>query len=425
MIRTIVSVIRGEGIRSALRRGSDRTSDAIHAAAWRANGAFSANAEFDVLNVAASGMSPRLGGVQTQLVTRIHAERKLRNVAVLEPGVLHRFAPRHHTRSVAKDLASGIREAIAITGAKTVHFEGMHNVPLEVALRLIDSGVDVIVSVHDFSLFCARPHLLEEPAGHFCFYSHDLDRCLRCLRQTWDVENDAQLTRRSLARELLNSAKGLIFPSQFLLDQHRRLFSLPELAAEVIEPGVQAPAIRTDANARAIAFAGSVKRHKGAHLLPDLARLLPDIDIHIFGGGDEDLLRSMRAIPNISVHGYYRHGALPTLLARHRIGLVVVPSIVPESFGLVISESWIAALPVVAFDLGAQAERIRQFGGGWIAPLERGVVGLVEIVERWRTGSITANVPPVASTLEAAQAHVEVYRLTGVWPSAARPYERA
>ena len=407
MIRTIASVIRGEGLTSALRRTNERIGDAFRGTASRVRGAFASDGETAILNVAASGTASRLGGVQVQLGTRLRVERELRSVALLSPGLLDRSG----SRRVSDDLETAIAEAIGITGARTVHFEGMHGVPIVAALRLIESGIRVIVSAHDFSLFCARPHLIEEPAEQFCFYSHDFDRCHRCLRQTWDVPKDAQRERRTLARELLVSTTALIFPSQFLLDQHRLLFSLPNLAGEVIEPGV--PRFETPAGVarRAIAFAGSVKRHKGAHLLPDLARRLDDVNLHIFGGGDEDLLRTLRHIPNVTVHGYYRAGTLPSLIARNGIGLVVLPSIWPETLSLVMSEAWLAGAAIAAFDLGAPSERIHRHGGGWLTPLESGMDGLAQIIERWMRGEITTHVPhPVPSPVDAATAHVELYR---------------
>ena len=421
MIRTIASVMRGEGLPSAVRRTTERIEGAIRDAALRGRGLFAAITEAAILNVAASGASVRLGGVQTQLTTRLHVEKELRNVALLQPAILETLtAGSHAQRRVANDLEAGIRDAIAITGANTVHFEGMHGVALDGVLRLIASGTDVIVSLHDFSLFCTRPHLLEEPVGHFCFYSQDLHRCHRCLSRTWNVDENAQRDRRTLARGILTSAKGVIFPSQFLLDQHRHLFSLPELAGEVIEPGVTA--VRFDAQPvprQAIAFAGSVKRHKGAHLIPELARLLPNVDLHIFGGGDEELFRAMRDIPNISIHGYYRSGTLPSLLARHGIGLVIVPSIVPESFGLVLSEAWLAGAAIAAFDLGAPADRIRRDGGGWLAPLESGAAGLATIAEQWMSGRISTTTPQaIASPMDAAKTHVAFYRKINLRTSA-------
>jgi len=411
MIRTIAGVIRGEGLASALRRTNERAGDALHGAASRVRGMFAGASQATILNVAASGTALRLGGAQTQLASRLRIERNRRNVALLSPGLLEQAG----SRRVAGDLETGIREAMAMTGARVVHFEGMHAVPLPAVLRLIESGIRVIVTSHDFALFCARPHLIEEPNGRFCFYSEDFERCHRCLRQTWDVPPDAQRERRALAREILAAATALIFPSQFLLDQHRRLFSLPDLVAEVIEPGVPAASVNEGGWKRAIAFAGSAKRHKGAHLIPEIAQRLPNADIHIFGGGDEDLLRAMRRIPNITVHGYFRAGTLPSLLARHGVGLVVLPSIWPETHSLILSEAWLAGAAVAAFDLGAPAERIRQHRGGWLAPLESGAEGLANILDQWMRDEITTEVPrSIPSPVDAARAHVELYRRLGV-----------
>ena len=419
MIGAIGSVIRGEGILSAARRTQERIGEAAHGAALRARGVFAGNVEAPILNVAASGTSLRLGGLQTQLIARLDAERAFRIVALVSPGVLDLSQPVRHVRRVSPQIEPAIRDAIAITGARTIHFEGMHGVPFAGALRLIDDGFEVIVSIHDFSLFCARPHLIEEPFGKFCFYSQDLGRCHRCLSQTWDVPRDEQRDRRSLARVILAAAKRVLFPSRFLLDQHRLLFSMPQLKGVVIEPGSAgvSPAVLAQIKSardargptRAIAYAGSVKRHKGAHLLAELSKRT-DAELHILGGGDEDLLRDLRRLPNVAVHGYYRAGALPSLLRRHDVGLVIVPSIWPEAHCLVISEAWMAGAAVVAFDLGAQAERIRAHGGGWLAPVESGSDGLAAIVNQWVAGSITATPPrDIASPIDAARAHLQLY----------------
>src|SRR5260370_25427748 len=101
----------------------------------------------------------------------------------------------------------------------------------------------------------------------------------------------------------------------------------------------------------------------------------------------------MRRIPNFTVPGYYRGDTLPSLLARFGIGLVVLPSIWPETYSLVLSEAWIAGAAVAAFDLGAPAERIRRHGGGWLTPVESGVEGMVRIIEQWIGGCMPTNVP--------------------------------
>jgi glycosyltransferase involved in cell wall biosynthesis len=427
MIRTVAQVVRGEGVASAARRSAERIGDALHGAAMRAKGAFAGAADAAILNVSAGGAAARLGGVQAQLRARLHHERRLRTVALLRPGTLELSAPFLHARGivrfrpavdlVAPDFERAIMRAMALTGARTIHLEGTDGVPLGSLLRLVESGIGAVLSIHDFSLFCARPHLLELPAQHFCFYSQDLSRCRRCLAETWAMPDDAQAERRALGRRLLTSAAGLLFPSRFLLEEHRRLFSLPDLAGEVVEPGVAAEKreVPIESERPSLAYAGSVKRHKGAHLMPELIdRTGREARWHIFGGGDAGLLRAMRA-PNVTVYGYYRQRRLPALLEHHRVGLVVLPSIVPETFGLVLSEAWMAGAAVAAFDLGAPGERIRLHGGGWLAPLERGAAGLAEIVEEWRSGRAAATVPRSApSAADAAAAHVALYRKLGL-----------
>ncbi len=416
MIRTITSVIRGEGLGSAARRASERIQETVRDGALLARGAFLGTEGSAILNISAASVSARLGGVQAQLIARLRTERSMRTVALLHPGALEVSAPRLHARPVSSDFESAVRRALEITGARAIHLEGTDGVPLELILRLADSGIRVVVSLHDFSLFCARPHLLELPAERFCSYSHDLDRCERCLRRTFDLTRRDQAERRARGRELLGAATGLIFPSRFLLEQHRELFSMPELQGAVIEPGVAGSARGVaPADARSIAYAGSIKRHKGAHLLPGIIR--GDAEWHVFGGGDENLLLAIRGVANVKVHGYYRQGRLPSLLARHGVGLVVLPSIVPESFSLVLSHAWLAGVAVAAFDLGAPAERIRASGGGYLAPLDSGADGLADIVEQWRSGRITTTIPrAIASPLDAARATVAQYQVWGLLP---------
>jgi glycosyltransferase involved in cell wall biosynthesis len=375
----VADVIRGEGFASAMRRAAERVSEAAGSLLARPGHAA-------ILNVSSQGIAPRTGGVAVQLMARLREERALRGVALLHP---------------RGRWIDSVREAMSISGAAAVHIEGTSGVPIADVLGL---GVPVVVSVHDFSLFCARPHLIEQPMGRFCGYSMDLDRCARCLGRG----RDEQAERRELARRLLESATGVIFPSQFLLDNHRELFSLPLTNAAVVEPAGPASPRRARA-AAGVAYAGAVKRHKGAHLLPEIASRLKET-LHVFGGGDVDLLRALRRLPNVVIHGYYRAAALPSLLDRHRVGLVVLPSIWPETYSLTLSEAWLGGAAVAAFDLGAPAERIRRDGGGWLAPLESGAAGLIAIVERWLSGERTAIPRVVASPAAAARAHVELYR---------------
>ncbi len=421
MIGSIWRVVRGEGFASAARRAGERTAKALRETVLRVRGAFvrpEERLDTPILNISATRLSTRFGGVPVQLAARLRAERALRRVALLHPGGLEISAPVLHSRRVAGDFAAAVRHALAVTGARAIHLEGTHGVPLSSVLAVAESGVRVVASVHDFSLFCARPHLLELPTGLFCGYSRDPERCARCLRQAGTATGRDNAELRALGAQLLATAAGVIFPSRFLLERHRELFSLPDLAGAVVEPGSPGAnrEIRSAPSRSSIAYAGGVKRHKGAHLLPEVIRRSGGgAAWRVYGGGDEDILRELRRIPKVTVHGYYHAGALPGLLARDRIGMGVLPSIVPESYGLVISEAWRAGAVVAAFDIGAPAERIRRDGGGFLAPLESGAAGLADIVGRWSSGAI-GTAPPlsVPSSGDAARATVDLYAQWGV-----------
>jgi glycosyltransferase involved in cell wall biosynthesis len=206
-------------------------------------------------------------------------------------------------------------------------------------------------------------------------------------------------------RDFLSRAVAVTFASHYLRDRY-------QMPGEIIAPGLCVAPAPSPAQTRAIAFAGAVQPHKGGHLLPAIADALRKRGetLHVFGRGDGDLLSALRAMNNVKVHGYYPAGTLPLLLQRHGIGLVLVPSIVPEAFCLTISEAWAAGAAVAAFDIGAQGERIREQGGGWVVPLASGTEGMVEIIDRWAPVEIPKEIPTAS---DAARAYISLYRRLG------------
>jgi hypothetical protein len=65
------------------------------------------------------------------------------------------------------------------------------------------------------------------------------------------------------------------------------------------------------------------------------------------------------------VHGAYRRGRLAERLIAARCQVGLLPSIVPESFSLTLSELLACGLPVITSNLGAQRERVAAPGLGW------------------------------------------------------------
>lgn len=413
MSATWLRVLRAEGAASAFRRARERLQEAGRLRQLLGRGVLSTADTAPLLNVSMVPPQRRLGGVPIQMQSRLDVERELRTVAWLYPGILEHSSPVPHarlarpfapTRRLADPaFANALQDALDRTSARAIHLEGTWGVPLETVVQFAEQGLSVILGLHDVSLYVPWAHLGDPSQSESATPREELE------------------ARRAVARRLLRSAAAITVPSVFLRDQIRQLFDLPGLAATVIAPGLpEAPEVarsaihrKTAGEARAVAFAGSVKPHKGGRLLPEIigGAGRDRASWHVFGGGDEKLLRPLRRQKGVRVHGYYGAGGLPRLLTRHAIDLVVLPSIVPESFGLTLSESWQAGVPVVALDQGAFGERIAREGGGWLVPPEHGAAGIAAAIVRWMDGERLPEVPStIPTSRDAANAHLALYR---------------
>jgi glycosyltransferase involved in cell wall biosynthesis len=308
--------------------------------------------------------------------------------------------------------------AAALCGASTLQVEGLAGMPLGSLLRLRQDGLRLVLAVHDFAAFCPRPHLLESlpppAAPRFCHYSRDPQRCARCLdRDVAGLPSGYQEERRELARRLLAGADAVVYPSAFLARVHDELFggagaagarviapALPTgagtAAAHVIAPAAPPPTAAAAAGLapqpaaerprsrgpgrppRHVAWVGAVQPHKGALVFEAAVQQLAAAGrrprLTAYGGGDPEILARWRRLPGLRVRGYYRAGSLPALLRRARVDLALLLSVVPESYGLALDECAAAGVPVIAFDLGAPAERIAAASSGLLlaAPLVAG-----------------------------------------------------
>ena len=382
-------VLRTEGLLAVRDRALDRLAEARRRRSFSPALSGWRPAPVSVLHLSATPPAPRLGGVQAHLLRSLEP-----GTALLYPEaggwrleVQGRFLtfPGAPPSPIALEDAAfeeAVRSAAGLLGARSLHVEGLAGVPLRSLLRF----PDLSLALHDFAAFCPRPHLLERPQLRFCGYSRDLERCGRCLRQDWRVEDAWQAERRAVAAELLARASALIFPSEFLRRTYGELF--PGLAPErqrIVPPtaGIAPLPPREPGPVRHAALVGGVQAHKGALVFEEVARRV-DLRWTVYGGGDPELLARLRRLPRVRVRGYYRSGTLPLLLRRDGVDLALLLSIVPESYSLVLDECAAAGVPVVAFDLGAVGERLQR---GRLVPLEEGAEGIVRALRpssgRW------------------------------------------
>jgi glycosyltransferase involved in cell wall biosynthesis len=391
-VRVVWRVLRTEGLLAVRDRVLDRLAEI------RRQGSFSPAprswrpaSPVPVLILSATPPAPWLGGVQSHLLRRLQSapggallypQRRGWRLEIAGRSLAFPGAPPSPAALEDAEFEEAVRSASAIAGAKALHVEGLAGLPPGSLLRLQREGLDLSIALHDFAAFCPRPHLLEHPQLRFCHYSRDLDRCGRCLRHDWPVADSFQAERRAISAELLASASALIFPSEFLRLAYAELFpGLPaerqRLVARVT--GIAQLPSRNPGPVRHVALVGGVKAHKGALVFEEVVRRMAGSGLRwtSYGGGDPELLARLRRLPRVRVRGYYRSGTLPGLLHRDRVDLALLLSIVPESYSLVLDECQAAGVPVVAFDLGAVAERLSL---GRLVPLEEGAEGIAAAV---------------------------------------------
>ena len=111
---------------------------------------------------------------------------------------------------------------------------------------------------------------------------------------------------------------------------------------------------------------GAIGIHKGYQVVLDCARdaaerRLP-LEFVVVGHTIDD--RRLLATGRVFVTGGYAADEVVALIKAQNATLALLPSIFPETWCLSLAEAWRAGLRVAAFDIGAQAERIRRTGRG-------------------------------------------------------------
>ena len=380
-----------------------------------------------VLNVSPIPPSPKRGGAQIQLLDRLAEEKKMRTVALAYPrdGIwwLEIWAATNtgvfRLGSAGEEVAL-VERAAKLAGTSVVHVESLAGLPLNLVEDLEDRNLATVLSIHDFTLFCRRPHLIETATTDFCEYCQDPDRCGACLQDTGPGPFVTQADYRRAGAAAYKKATLAIYPSTFLQRQHQALF--PGLRGPgrdvVIAPASLRPAfpVIPSTEQPRIAFVGGVFSHKGGALIaPTMKRLRDHISNavgYVYGNGDGELLRELRRTTGIHIRGYHRQGKLPEMLERDRISVAVLPSICPESYSLVFDECLSAGVPVIAFGIGAVGDRLVDLGAGRLVPMHLGAGGLADaIVEHLSSGlevpgDAIASLPTPA---RAAQLHIGLY----------------
>ncbi len=272
-----------------------------------------------------------------------------------------------------------------------IHF---HNISLMGGgnlLRLLcrKSGALNIITMHDYWWIC--PQSLFWKFGRLVC---DSPECLMC---NIHRRVPPQLWRqKGRCDKALYELDAVLFPSRSASEIYRsRGF---EHTAERILPGIIPEGWDKDSASETLgseiwaggrpyfAAAGRLVLEKGFQTLIPIMKHLPDIDLVIAGDGP---LRSKLEFRSRGLDNVRFPGLISSKKIRHLFQgacAVIVPSLFPETFGLVAAEALSLNVPVIASRSGALPELIGEVGGGELYENEDDLLAILKRLEKQKDG---------------------------------------
>ncbi len=238
-------------------------------------------------------------------------------------------------------------------------------------LAVSSPDVAMEVFLHDYHGVCPSHNLIGKD-GKFCNIPEE-SVCHECLKSNPHAL-DVRLTDingwRNAWRRVFEAADKIRAFSTESADLMLKVF--PEISDRLhIESHGQhfhsKPAILSglaESEPPVVAVVGSIGQAKGASVIVELARE-GSCRVVVIG----KLAPGFESLPGLCVHGSYEREELRDLLERYKVSVCLIPSIWPETYNFVADELMTLAMPVVSFDIGAHAERIKKYAKGKVIPL--------------------------------------------------------
>lgn len=112
-------------------------------------------------------------------------------------------------------------------------------------------------------------------------------------------------------------------------------------------------------------FGSILGEDKGCKVVQSFLEYSKDKNYQVFFNG-ELKKECMVSAPNIHYQGRYEVALLDKIIEEQQISVVFFPSICPETFSYTVAELMYVGVPVVCFNIGAQAEKISSYKFGQI-----------------------------------------------------------
>lgn len=275
--------------------------------------------------------------------------------------------------------------------------------------------IPVVLTLHDYWFICANLQLVR-PQQQICTSAPLRWGCAACVAASGNMPYIRLLApilmffflrRDYYLRRRLMEVDQLVAPSEFLKSRFVQA-GIPANRIQVLENGIDLKGLvqakRVHSPLR-VGFIGSIAWQKGVHVLVEaFNQISAPAELEIFGDDTvfPDYVQRVRRQarhPGIHFRGRFDHGDIWRVLSE--LDVLVVPSLWYENSPMVIREAFAAKVPVIASNLGALAEKVRDgVGGRLFNPGDvRALAALLqEIIENpCQLDILRSTIPPVKS----------------------------
>jgi glycosyltransferase involved in cell wall biosynthesis len=290
-------------------------------------------------------------------------------------------------------LRQAWREVLAQFEPDLVHVQHLMGLPFGLIEDIRVAGLPFVVTLHDYWFICANAQLITNTDGRICAGPDEqAANCARCALARGGAGSLGWLApalapvmryRNESAGRFLNTAARVIAPTAFVRDVYAQA-GLAVDRLRVVPHGIDLPVERIAAARELwrmregdgrlhIGYIGSIGYLKGLHVLIDAVNALPpeSVTLTIYGGLSDfpDYVRDLQqraSHPGITFAGVVARDDLWPAMADFDV--VVLPTLWYEVSPLVIDEVFAMGIPIVASNIGAMAEKIRDGENGRLFP---------------------------------------------------------
>lgn len=245
-------------------------------------------------------------------------------------------------------------------------------------------NIPYILTLTDFFTICPL-NTLAPTMGSLCNGPNGGEACERyCPRFSSRFIKE----RLETTKGVLSAAKEVFVPSTFVanmieseMDGIKLTVNNHGIRQSTIQPN---PKHYDDKASLKFACIGTLASHKGTHLAIQAFEALESnqAELQIYGNGKkdyEDWLKRLAKNSNVSFKGSFIAEDLARVLCD--IDVLIVPSLVYETYSFVVHEALSAEIPVIVSDLGGMTEKVIHGENGFKFPAGN-VDALREIIQR-------------------------------------------